>query len=79
MCLAPDCVCEPDGACLLLQGVLMVYALGTFSAGISRVLIIAGQPLPNQGDAHKNSLVAQALSLGKSLAGLGLSNVRLGL
>ena len=28
---APDCVCEPDGARLLLQGVLRVYAAGTFS------------------------------------------------
>ena len=80
MCLAPDCVCEPGGARLLLQAVLMVYAAGTFSEGISRVLItLPGSCSPNRVGTHKASLAAQALSLGKSLAGLGPSNVDLGL
>ena len=48
----------------------MVYAVGTFSAGISRVLItLPGSCSPNWIGAHKASLAAQALSLGKSLAG----------
>ena len=80
MYLAPDCVCEPGGACLLLQAVLMVYAAGTFSAGIRRVLItLPGSRSPNWVGAHKASLAAQALSLGKNLAGQGTSKVPLGL
>ena len=70
VCLAPDCVCEPDGARLLLQGVLMVYAAGIFSAGISKVLTtLPGSSSLNRVGAHKASLAGEALSLGKRLAG----------
>ena len=66
MGLAPDCVCEPGGARLLLQGLLMVYAAGTFFCVLITLL---GSLSPNGVGAHKASLAAQALSLGKSLAG----------
>ena len=39
----------------------------------------AGQLLPQQVGTPKANLAAQALSVGKSLAGLVLINVRLGL
>ena len=47
-----------------------MYDVGTFSAGISRVLItLLGSSTPNWVGAHKACLAAKALSLGKSLAG----------
>ena len=45
MCLAPDCLCEPGGARLLLQGVLMVYAAGPFLSDDHS----AGQPISQPG------------------------------
>ena len=76
VCFTPDCVYEPDGARLILQGVLK----GVCCRDLFRVQItLLSSGSPNRVGVHKTSLVAQALNLGKSLGGQGLSKVPLGL
>ena len=74
VCFAPDWDCEPDGARLHLQGVLKGVCCGDLFC-VLITLLASGTP--NRIGAHKASLAAQALSLGKSLAGQGRGKVPL--